>query len=84
MIYQILQHIKSQRQIFIENTLSYYLVKEMENPEFPSFNIEKAMKALQEYKEETEEMRCEGLTDKQASALINLTKELLPHTKIVI
>jgi hypothetical protein len=56
-------------------------VKEMENPVLPAFDIEKATKALQDYKKELEEMKCEGLTDKQVGALMKLTQELIPSSE---
>jgi hypothetical protein len=67
--------------IFIENESIFLLVKEMEYPELPALDIEKATKALQDYKKELEEMKCEGLTDKQAGALIKFTQELIPSNE---
>jgi len=56
------------------------LVKEVEPseiPELPVLNIEKASKALQHYTKELEELKSEGLTDRQAKALIKFTQELI-------
>jgi hypothetical protein len=49
----------------------------MENPELPMFDVEKAMKALQDYTKELEDMKCEGLTQKQAKALVRFEEELI-------
>ena len=49
----------------------------MENPELPMFDVEKAMKALQDYTKELEDMKCEGLTQKQAKALVTFEEELI-------
>ena len=49
----------------------------MENPELPMFDVEKAMKALQDYTKELNDVKCEGLTQKQAKALITFEEELI-------
>jgi hypothetical protein len=65
--------------IFIENESTFLLVKEMEYPELPAFDIEKATKVLQDYKKEVEEIP--GLKEvrdikKTADQVKNLTKFL--------
>ena len=49
----------------------------MENPELPMFDVEKAMKALQDYTKELKDMKCEGLTHKQAKSLVRFEEELI-------
>jgi len=53
-------------------------VEPSEIPELPVLNIEKALKALQNYTKELEELKNDGLTDKQAKTLIKFTQELIP------
>jgi len=53
-------------------------VEPCEIPELPVLNIEKALKALQNYTKELEELKSDGLTDKQAKVLIKFTHELIP------
>ena len=49
----------------------------MENPELQMFDVEKAMKALQDYTKELEDLKCEGLTQKQTKALVTFEEELI-------
>jgi hypothetical protein len=51
-------------------------MEHVENPELPSLNLEKAIKSTHDYIEELEELRSEGLTEKQAKTLIKFTQEL--------
>jgi len=53
-------------------------VEPCEVPELPALNIEKALKALQNYTKELEELKNEGLTDKQSKTLIKFTQEFIP------
>jgi hypothetical protein len=62
-------------------------VKEMqhiENPELPALNLEKAIKVTHDYMTELEELKSEGLTEKQATTLIKFTKELISPTETEI
>jgi hypothetical protein len=57
-----------------------YLARKMESTEvdkLPELDVEKAMKAVQNYKQELENLKTEGLTDKQAQALAKFTQEIL-------
>jgi len=47
----------------------------------PVLNIEKAIKAVQNYIQELEDQKTEGLTDKQAQALNKFTQELLSQNE---
>jgi len=49
----------------------------MEPIEIPMLNVEKAVKALQDYIKELEELKSEELTDKQAKALIRFAEGLI-------
>lgn len=55
----------------------------MERPEIyelPVLDIDKAIKATQDYVRELEEMKSVGLTDKQAERLTRFTQELSSAT----
>jgi hypothetical protein len=56
-------------------------MKHIEIPKVPALNLEKAIKATDDYLKELEQMKDEGLTDKQATALVKLTEELIPPTE---
>jgi hypothetical protein len=45
--------------------------------ELPMLDIEKAMKVAQDYVAELEELKCEGLTEKQTTALAKFTQEII-------
>jgi len=47
----------------------------------PALNVEKAIKAVQNYIQELEDQKTEGLTDKQAQALNKFTKEILSQNE---
>jgi len=49
--------------------------------EIPALDIEKAIKAVQNYKQELEDKKIEGLTDKQAQALDKFEQELLSQNE---
>jgi hypothetical protein len=60
------------------------LVEEMKHPEIqelPVLEIDKAIKATQDYVHELEEMKSTGLTNKQAERLIRFTQELTSATE---
>ena len=53
----------------------------MENSELPMFDVEKAMKAIQDYTKELEDTKCEGLTQKQAKALVTFEEEFIANNE---
>jgi len=56
-------------------------MEHVENPELPLLNLEKAIKATHDYIKELEELKSEGLTEKQAATLIKFTQELISPTE---
>jgi len=70
--------------IFIENKSCSLLARKMEPSEIeeiPALNIEKAIKAVQNYIKELEDQKTEGLTDKQTQALNKFTQESLSQNE---
>jgi len=56
-------------------------MEHIENPVLPVLNLEKAIKATHDYIKEIEELKSEGLTDKQAETLTKFTQELISPKK---
>ena len=52
-------------------------MKRPEINELPMLNIEKAIKATQDYARELDELKHEGLSNKQAERLVAFTQELI-------
>ena len=53
-------------------------MKRQEIYELPMLDIDKAIKASQDYIKELEELKQEGLTNKQAERLCKFAQELIP------
>lgn len=75
-----LRYIVIQKLIFIESKHYSLLARKMEPTgidKLPELDVEKAMKAVQNYNQDLENLKTEGLTDKQAQALVKFTQDIL-------
>jgi len=57
-------------------------IKPIKIPKFPVFRGKKAIRVLHYITNELEEQRCEELTEKQAAALIKITKGLISSIEL--